>query len=68
MERARPSSRAQVSSTGGVEELAVPQTVTPCRSAAAKSITELRMPEAIRSRSRGRRANTSAGNGTRSRR
>ncbi len=31
--RARPSSRAQVSSTGGVEELAVPQTSTPCRRA-----------------------------------
>lgn len=56
-----------MSSTGGVDELAVPHTVTPCSAAAAKSITELRMPEATRSLSRGSRANSSAGNGTRSR-
>lgn len=66
--RARPRMRAQVSSTGGAEELAVPQTVTPWARAAARSIAALRMPEATSRRRRGRRAKREAGKGTRSRR
>lgn len=66
--RARPRMRAQVSSTGGVEWLSVPQTVTPWARAAARSIAELRMPEATSRRRRGRRAKREAGKGTRSRR
>ncbi len=65
--RASPSSSAQVSSTGGVDELAVPHTVTPWARAAAWSITEFRIPEATSSRSRGSRSNTSAGKAIRSR-
>ena len=38
MPRARPRISAQVSSTGGSEVLAVPQTVTPCRAAASRSM------------------------------